>query len=78
MSQNVVLSDALYARLEKTARQHGFQSIEQLIESWQTAEDALNQRRLAIQRIDTVREHGAVIYGLQPDSTELLREDRAR
>jgi hypothetical protein len=78
MSQTVTISDALYARLEKTARQHGFQTVEQLIESWQATEDELRLRRLAVQRIDTVREHGADVYGLQPDSTGLLREDRAR
>ena len=74
MSQSVTISDPLYERLEKTARQHGFQTIEQLLEAWQNAEDALHQRHLAIQQIDVVREH----LGLQTDSTELLREDRGR
>jgi hypothetical protein len=66
--------NTLYARLETTARRRGFQTVEQLLEAWQNAEDALHQRQLAVQQIDVVREH----LGLQTDSTELLREDRRR
>lgn len=78
MSQTVAVSDALYARLTQTAHQHGFQTIEQLIEAWQAHDDERAQRRAVVQRIDAVRERMAAIYGMQPDSTDLIREDRER
>lgn len=77
MSQTVTLSDALYARLAQTARQRGLQSIEQLIEAWQTMDDELARRRVAVQRVDAVRERMAATYGVQPDSTDSIRADRS-
>jgi hypothetical protein len=78
MSQTLTLSDALYGRLAQTARQRGFQNVEQLIEAWQATEDELARRRAAIAQVDAVRGHTAAIYGVERDSTELLRDDRAR
>ncbi|MBI1801925.1 MAG: hypothetical protein HY259_13895 [Chloroflexi bacterium] len=78
MSQTVIVSDALYARLATAAKKSGFSSIEQLLEAWQVREDELRQRQDAVQHIDAVRERLAAIYGQQPDSVELIREDRLR
>jgi hypothetical protein len=74
----VVISDALYARLEAMTRQRGFNSIEELLEDWQTREEALEQRRAAVSRIDALREQLFATYGEMPDSAPLIREDRAR
>lgn len=38
----------------------------------------LNQRRQAVQRIDSVRAKLLATYGEMPDSTPLIREDRER
>lgn len=78
MSQSVMISDQLYARLEATARAHGLINVEQLLEAWQAREDQLVHRRQTVQQIDALRERLFHIYGEQPDSVELLREDRAR
>ena len=78
MSQTLIISDTLYQRLESVARQRGLHSIEQLLEGWQTTEIDLDQRRQAVQHIDTVRAKLLTSYGELPDSTALIREDRER
>lgn len=44
----------------------------------ETQEVDLNQRRQAVQRIDSVRAKLLAAYGEMPDSTALIREDRER
>ena len=78
MSQIVTIPDALYIRLEQTAHARGFSSIAQLLESWQSREDALHHRQEVVARIDALRERLCATYGVFPDSTEDIREDRAR
>jgi hypothetical protein len=78
MSQQLTISDALFERLTETAHQRGLHTVEQLLEVWQAAEDELRRRRAAVEQADAVRERMAVRYGVQPDSVELVREDRAR
>lgn len=78
MSQTLTISDRLYHRLESTARQRGLQSIEQLLEWWQTTEVDLNQRHQAVRYVDSVRARLLASYGEMPDSTILIREDRER
>lgn len=78
MSQTLTISDVLYTRLEQAAREHGFASIEQLLETWQAFDVERQRRHQIVQRIDQVREQLFTIYGEMPDSVELLREDRAR
>lgn len=78
MPQPLTISDTLYARLEQIARERGFQTIEQLLEAWQTFEDERQQRQQIVQRIDQVREQLFATYGEMLDSLELLREDRLR
>ena len=78
MSRTVTISDALYARLEQTAHARGFSSIAQLLEVWQAHEDTLRHRQEAVARIDALRERLFATYGVFPDSTADVREDRAR
>jgi hypothetical protein len=77
MSRTVVVSDAVYERLEATARQHGLQSVEQLLEVWQPDTD-LQVRQATVDRIDALRNRLFATYGEMPDSTALLRADRDR
>ncbi len=78
MSQTLVLPDELYSRLEQTVHQRGLQNVEELLESWQAKEDELANRKRIVERIDAVRAYLFAKYGKMPDSTELVREDRAR
>ena len=78
MSQTLTISDTLYTRLEQAARERGFASIEQLLETWQAFDAERQRRRHIVQRIDQIRERMFTTYGEMPDSVELLREDRAR
>lgn len=78
MSQSVTVSDELYGQLEAAAAARGFTTIEQLLEAWQADERQLRERRDAVRRLDAVRARMQEKYGVQSDSTELIREDRAR
>ena len=77
MSRTIVLSDDVYKRLEMAARRRGLQSVEQLLETWQPADD-LHSRHATVARIDALRERLFAKYGKIADSTALLREDRDR
>lgn len=78
MSQTLTISDTLYRDLEQAARERGFASIEQLLQTWQVFDAERQRRQQIIQQIDQVREQMFASYGEMPDSVELLREDRAR
>lgn len=77
MSRTLTISDELYARLEREAQIRGL-SIERLLEEWQSSDASLHQRKDVVRGIDALREHLFSKYGEMPDSTDLLREDRAR
>ena len=77
MSRTLTISDELYVRLEKEAQLRGL-SIERLIEEWERNETNLLQRKDIVREIDGLREHLFSKYGEMPDSTDLIREDRAR
>lgn len=77
MSRTLTISDELYARLEKEAQMRGL-SIERLIEEWERNEANLLQRKDVVREIDTLRERLFFKYGEMPDSSDLVREDRAR
>ncbi|HEY0544334.1 MAG TPA: hypothetical protein VGC91_02975 [Pyrinomonadaceae bacterium] len=77
MSRTLIISDELYARLEKEAQVRGL-SIERLIEEWEQNEAQLLLRMDTVRRVDDLRERLFSKYGEMPDSTELIREDRAR
>ena len=67
-----------YARLEATARTRGFQSVEQLVASWQARERDRAGRITAARHVNLLRERLSEIYGELPDSTPLVQQDRAR
>lgn len=88
MSRTLTIPDDLYADLAERARRHGV-SIEDLLRVWpgdiptdkQTKHEMdveLQARQDAVQRSITLYEHLAARYGAFPDSTDLLRDDRAR
>lgn len=87
MSQALTISDDLYAHLKNTAQSRGV-SIEELLRTWQNtdrgseeevdAETELRRRRMAVKRIATTRAELIARYGEMPDSTDIIREDRAR
>jgi hypothetical protein len=81
MGQTLTLPDELYARLDTAARRRGV-SIEELLRAWQAADDVteaeLSRRRAAVARLDALRTELATRYGEMPDSTDLVRADRAR
>ena len=78
MSKSLVISDDLYERLENSAHQKGLESVEQLLETWQTAENDLRRRRKTVEKIDSLRSRLFQVYGKMPDSVDLVREDRTR
>lgn len=78
MSQTLVISDELHARLQSSVREHGFQTVEQLLEFWQTQETERRQRQTTVAEIDQLRRRLFDKYGVAPDSVALLREDRER
>ncbi len=77
MSRTLIVSDAVYERLETTARRRGLRSVEELLMAWQP-EDDLQTRQETVRRIDALRERLFTQYGEMADSTVLLREDRER
>jgi hypothetical protein len=78
MSQTLMIPDELHSRLSATARRRGFESVEKLLEYWQTTEEELRRRREVVARIDALRQRLQASHGEFPDSTDLLREDRGR
>ncbi|MCX7044224.1 MAG: hypothetical protein NTX50_01895 [Candidatus Sumerlaeota bacterium] len=78
MSHTLTISDALYEQLQDVTRIYGLKDIEQLLETWEQREEELSRRREAVRRIDAVRERVTTTYGEQPDSVEMIREDRER
>ncbi len=78
MSKILTISDDLYTRLETAARQRGLSRVEDLLEAWQASEEEMKQRAQVVERIDALRSQLFTTYGEMPDSTELIRQDRAR
>jgi hypothetical protein len=78
VSRTVTLSDDLYERLHRAARERGLPGIEQLLEEWQIGEEDRSRRAEAVRNIDALRAQLFGIYGEMPDSVALIREDRER
>ncbi len=78
MTRILSISDDLYNRLEAATQQRGLDSIERLLEEWPLENDDLHQRQETVRQIDALRERLFATYGEMPDSTDLIREDRAR
>ena len=78
MSRTLTISDELYARLETEARLRGLGSVERLLEALGQNENDLARREETVRRIDDLRGRLYAQHGELPDSTDLIREDRAR
>ncbi len=82
MDQTLTVSERLYQQLETTARDSGFDSIEEfiqkLIEVWQVRLEELERRQAAVHHIDVLRAKFLAKYGIMTDSVELVRADRER
>jgi predicted CopG family antitoxin len=78
MSRTITISDELYERLQAEARTRGMNSIEQLLEQLQTPASEQSDRHQVVGEINDLRQRLLAKYGQLPDSTPLLREDRAR
>ena len=76
MSQTLTIPDELYASLDEAARARGM-SIAELLRAWQAYDQAAASRE-ALARVAALGEELSARYGLMPDSTDLIREDRAR
>jgi hypothetical protein len=75
--QTLTISESLYSRLEAEAQLRGI-NIEQLLEEWEQRESEIRRRHEVVREINELREEMFAKYGLMPDSTELIREDRER
>lgn len=78
MSQTITLSDDLYTKLQLTAREQGYESIEALIEEWFNRRAAWLHRQEIVQQIEVVRDKLFHTYGETADSINLIRADRSR
>jgi hypothetical protein len=78
MSQTVTVSDDVYTRLEAEARRRGLGGVPDLLEVLLLPPGELERRQELGRRIDAFRERMAAKYGVMPDSTDLIREDRER
>ena len=80
MSRTITIADDLYERLDAAARARGL-SIDQLLRSWPADDQAAarqNHGADALERVAVLVDELSRRYGEMPDSTELIREDRAR
>ena len=75
--QPLMISEDFFNRLAAEAQLKSM-SIEQLLKEWELPDSEIKQRQEAGKRIDALREQIHAQYGEMPDSTALLREDRAR
>jgi len=82
MYQTLTVSERLYQQLETTARDGGFDNLEEfiqkLIEVWQAHIEELRLRQETVRRIDALRERLFRTCGEMEDSVELIRADRER
>jgi hypothetical protein len=78
MERTVTISEELYEKLTMAMQEHGLQSIEQLLEFWQTHEVERRRRQEVVRNIDALRDRLSAQYGEMPDSVSLIREDRSR
>jgi hypothetical protein len=78
MGHTITIPDDIYDRLDMEARAKGL-SIEQLLRSWWTGGVASpGANREAFARVAALGDELSARYGKMPDSTDLVREDRAR
>jgi len=87
MSVTISISEKTYKSLEQQARKRELESVEQFleklteqfeseeIEAWNKE---LERRCKQVERIEKFRQKMKEKYGVMPDSTEIIREDRMR
>lgn len=81
MNHTLTISENLYNRLLSASRARGLnveEFIKQIFEEWERHESELRERQEAVRQIHELRERMFAKYGVMPDSTELIREDRER
>lgn len=78
MSHTITISDSLYTRLQMAMRARGADNLETLLADLADGKDETTVRQTAVAQINELRERLFAKYGPMPDSTEFLREDRAR
>ena len=67
----------LYCRLKLAAELRGLESVSELLADWLTEDDRKRCQFIeTVRRIKMMRERIAKRTGIQPDSTQLIREDR--
>ena len=76
MSVTLTISEETFKKLENVARSKGFDDVGKFLDEWEELERA--NRREVVDDIRKFRERMKEKYGVMPDSTELLREDRMR
>ena len=78
MEKVITISDTLYSKLEEVATQRSLPGIEDLLEAWLTEEEANQVREVQVEQVRLLRDRLLDTYGLFPDSSALIREDRER
>jgi len=76
MSVTLTISDKTYKKLKNVAQSKGFEDVEKFLDEWEELE--LANRREIVDRILEFQDKMGEKYGVMPDSTELVREDRRR
>ena len=76
MSVTLTISDKTYQKLKTVANSKGFEDIEKFLDEWEELE--LANRREVVDRIIVFQNKMGEKYGVMPDSTKLIREDRMR
>ena len=74
MSVTLTISEKTYEKLKTVANRKGFEDIEKFLDEWEELE--LANRREVVDRIIEFQNKMGEKYGVMPDSTELIREDR--
>lgn len=76
-TETLEIPSPLYRRLKLTAELKGLDSVSDLLTDWLSEEDRKRAAFTAtIRRMKLLRERIAKRTGIQPDSTQLIREDR--
>jgi hypothetical protein len=76
MSQTITISDDLYARLDQSARDRGLDSIQNLIEVWQIAEEERERPRDAVQLIDAIYQRMFEAHSEKAEGAHWIRQDQ--
>ena len=76
MSVTLTISEATYEKLKNVAHSKGFADVEKFLNEWEELE--LANRREVVDKILEFQNKMGEKYGVMPDSTELVREDRRR